>query len=103
MCRPAAAAQRRDRGDPRSLADLERMRTSARGEDVRKAAESAIDAIKRPEDPKRATGGLIDRLDTLEKQNQEMEKKLKALTDRLDATTKGRSPAKKTAATNEKK
>ncbi len=90
-------------GDPRSLADLERMRSSARGEDVRKAAESAIDAIKRPEDPKRATSGLIDRLDTLEKQNQEMEKKLKALTDRLDATTKGRSPAKKTGATNEKK
>ena len=90
-------------GDPRSLADLERMRTGARGEDVRKAAESAIDAIKRPEDPKRATSGLIDRLDTLEKQNQEMEKKLKALTERLDATSKDRSPAKKTGATNEKK
>jgi len=90
-------------GDPRSLADLERMRGSARGEDVRKAAESALDAVKRPEDPKRADGGLIDRLDTLEKQNQEMEKKFKALTDRLDATSKGRSPAKKTGAKNEKK
>jgi hypothetical protein len=71
------------------------MRSSARGEEVRRAAETAIGAIKQPEDPKRATPGLIDRLDTLEKQNQEMEKKLKALTDRLDATAKGGSQAKK--------
>jgi len=89
-------------GDPRSLADLERMHTSARGEDVFKTAESAIDAIKRPEDPKRATGELINRLDTLEKQNQELEKKLKTLTDRLDATAKGGSPAKRTGANAKK-
>jgi len=90
-------------GDPRSLPDLERMHGSARGEGVRSAAEGAIGAIKRPEDPKRATGGLIDQLDTLEKQNQELEKKLKALTDRLDTTTKGRSPTKKKGATNARK
>jgi len=90
-------------GDPRSLADLERMRSGARGEDVSRAAEDAIGAIKRPEDPKRATAGVIDRLDTLEKQNQELEKKLKALTDHLNATTKGGSLAKKTSAPNGKK
>ncbi|HEY5910269.1 MAG TPA: M1 family aminopeptidase [Verrucomicrobiae bacterium] len=76
-------------GDPRVLADLERIRSSTRTAGVRRAAGHAIEAIKRPVEPRQSTAGLIDRLDTLEKQNQKLEKKLKALTDRLDANIKG--------------
>lgn len=90
-------------GDLRSLADLERLRRSVQGEDVRNAAESAIGAIKRPEEPRRTAAALLDRLDTLEKQNQALEIKLKALADRVDATTQGEAPAKKTGAPKKEK
>ena len=52
---------------------------------MRKAARDAIDAIRRPDNPKQATAGLLDRLTAIEKHNQELEKKLKDLTDKVDA------------------
>jgi HEAT repeat protein len=88
-------------GDPRSLPDLERLRNGTR-EDVRTAADAAIAAIRRPEEPRRSFDGLIDRLDTLEKQNQELEKQLKTLTDRLDASTNASAVGKKPASKKSK-
>jgi aminopeptidase N len=89
-------------GDPRALADLERLRSGAR-EDVRNAADSALAALRRPEDPGRSLAGLVDRLDTLEKQNQELERKLKSLSDRLAATTNASAPVKKPTTKEPKK
>ena len=42
-------------GDPRSIADLERVRFSGRPEEVRGATRQAVEAIRRPEGPKQAT------------------------------------------------
>jgi HEAT repeat protein len=81
-------------GDPRSLFDLERLRSGAR-EGVRSAADAAIAAIRRPDEPRRSLDGVLDRLDTLEKQNQELQEKLKSLTDRLDAATNASAEGKK--------
>src|SRR5260370_33749217 len=39
-------------GDPRSIADLERIRNSGRSESLRHDARAAIEAIQRPENPK---------------------------------------------------
>jgi aminopeptidase N len=90
----AAAAGLGALGDPRALADLERLRGSARAESLRRAAEQAIAAISRPQDPKGATAGLSKRLAAIEKKNQELEKRLKDLADKLDALRK--SPPKQT-------
>lgn len=85
--RSASATGSRSRtgalGDPRSIIDLERIKDSARSESLRNAAKEAVEAIKRPEDPKRATNALIERLATIEQQNQQLEKKLKELTEKI--------------------
>jgi HEAT repeat protein len=81
----AAAAGLGALGDPRALADLERIRNSVRSESLRQAAAEAIQAIQRPEDPKRATAGLLERLGVLEKQNQELERKLRELANKVEA------------------
>jgi HEAT repeat protein len=75
-------------GDPRAIADLERVRGSARAEGVGQFAAAAIQAIRRPEDPKQGTAALVERLAAIEKRNQELEKKIKELSDRLDALKK---------------
>lgn len=72
-------------GDPRSIVDLERVRNSARSQSLRNAAKDAIEAIQRPEDPKRATSALLERLAAIEQQNQQVEKKLRELTDQVGA------------------
>jgi aminopeptidase N len=70
--------------DPRSVADLERIRVSARPESLRKAAQHGIDAIARAPDPRQVTAGLMQRLSALEKQNQELERKLKDLSTKIE-------------------
>jgi aminopeptidase N len=75
-------------GDPRAIADLERVYSSVRQASVRRSARAAIEAIRRPEDPKTATAGLVERLAAIEKHNQELEKTLKKLSDKLDALEK---------------
>jgi aminopeptidase N len=81
-------------GSLRSLPDLERLRGGAQV-DLRNAAEAAIATLRRPEEPRRSFDGVIDRLDTLEKQNQELQKRLKILSDRLDANTNASAAGKK--------
>src|SRR5262245_54656004 len=81
-------------GDPRAIADLERVRGSARAEGVRRFAAAAIQAIRRPEDPKQAPAALMERLAAIEKRNQELERQVKELSGRLDALKK--APEKKT-------
>jgi aminopeptidase N len=71
-------------GDPRSVVHLERVRASGRSEEVRSAARFAIEAIRRPEDPKQATAALIERLGAIEKENREMEARLKELQKKVD-------------------
>jgi HEAT repeat protein len=75
-------------GDPRAIADLERIRASARKTNVRRAAEGALAELRRPEDPRQATSAVLERLRAIEKQNQELEKKLKELSGRLEAPKK---------------
>jgi HEAT repeat protein len=75
-------------GDPRAIPDLERVRGSARAEGVRQFAAAAIQAIRRPEDPKRAPAALLERLAAVEKRNQELQRQVKELSDRLDALKK---------------
>ena len=75
-------------GDPRTITDLERIRDSAHAEGVRQFAAAAIQAIRRPEDPERVPAALVERLAAVEKRNQELEKQIKELSDRLDALTK---------------
>jgi HEAT repeat protein len=75
-------------GDPRAIADLERIRASARKKNVRTAAEGALAELRRPEDPRQATSAVLERLRVIEKQNQELEKKLKELSGRLEAPKK---------------
>jgi len=87
--------------DPRSVADLERIRISSRPESLRKAAQSGIEAITHAPDPKQVTAGLMDRLSTLEKQNQELEKTLKELSTKVEAMEK--SSGKKVAGDGAKK
>jgi aminopeptidase N len=89
----AAAAALGALGDPRAIADLERVYASVRRAGVRRAAREAVEAIRRPEDPKSATAALVERLAAIEKHNQEMEKKLKELSDKLEAL-KRTSPEK---------
>jgi hypothetical protein len=79
-------------GDLRSIADLERVRTGARDEEVQHALRGATESIRRAEDPKRATSALIERLEAIEKQNQALEKKLKSLSEQLERL---KEPAKK--------
>lgn len=81
-------------GDPRSLPDLERLRGGSQA-DVRNTAEAAIATLRRPEEPRRSIDGVIDRLDTLERQNQELQKRLKTLSDRLDLNTNASAAGKK--------
>jgi aminopeptidase N len=81
-------------GDPRSLPDLERLRGGALAE-VRNSAEAAIAALRRPEEPRRSFDSIAERLDTLEKQNQELQRKLKTFSDRLDANTNASTAGKK--------
>lgn len=71
-------------GDPRSIMHLERVRASGRPEEVRSAARQAIDAIRRPEDPKQATAAMLERLGAIEKQNQELDARLKELLKKID-------------------
>ena len=42
----------------------------------------------RPEDPERVPAALVERLAAVEKRNQELEKQIKELSDRLDALKK---------------
>jgi aminopeptidase N len=81
----AAAAGLGALGDPRAVADLERVRASGRPEEVRAATRLAIEAIRRPEDPKQATSALVERLEAIEKQNRELDARLKELLQKLDA------------------
>jgi aminopeptidase N len=75
-------------GDPRALVDLERIRQSARSESLRHEAAAAIEAIQRQASSRSATAGVIERLATIEKQNQELRKKLEELAAKLDALQK---------------
>jgi len=75
-------------GDPRAIADLERVRASVRKTNVRTAAEGALAELRSPQDPRQATSTVLERLRTVEKQNQELEKKLKELSRRLEGPTK---------------
>lgn len=84
----AAARALGELKDPRAIADLERVQSSAQPEEIRSAAQDAIAAIRRPDDPKQSVSGLLDRLATLEKQNQQLEKKVKELTEKVDASSK---------------
>jgi aminopeptidase N len=84
----AAAAGLGALGDARAIADLERLRGSARAEGVRNAAQRALDRIRRPEDPRQANTALLERLAALEKQNQQLERRLKELADRLEPSRK---------------
>jgi aminopeptidase N len=84
----AAAGALGGLGDPRAIADLERIRASARKVNVRRAAEGALAELRRPEDPRQATSAVLERLRVIEKQNQELEKKLKELSSRLEAPKK---------------
>src|SRR5262249_19327610 len=86
--REAAAVALGALGDPRAITDLERIRDSAHAEGVRQFAAAAIQAIRRPKDPERVPAGLVERLAAVEKRNQELEKQIKELSDRLDALTK---------------
>ena len=81
----AAAAGLGELGDPRAVADLERVRSSGRPEEVRSAARLAIEAIRRPEDPKQATAALLERLEAIEKQNRELDAQLKDLLKKFDS------------------
>jgi aminopeptidase N len=71
-------------GDPRSIADLERLRRSPSDDALRKAAKTAIEMIQHPQDPKQVAAGLIERLAVLEKQNQELEKRVKELAEKVE-------------------
>jgi aminopeptidase N len=84
--------------DPRSVADLERIRASARPESLRKAAQNGIEAIARAPDPRQVTTGLMQRLSALEKQNQEMEQKLKELSAQMARLQEAGKKATKEAA-----
>jgi HEAT repeat protein len=75
----AAAAGLGQLKDPRAIAALERITTSARVEAIREAAREAIDSIKRPDDPKASLSAVIERLTALEKRNQELEREINAL------------------------
>jgi aminopeptidase N len=81
----AAAGALGSLGDPRAVADLERVRGSARKAEMREAAARAIEAIRRPEDPGRTNAGLVERLAALEKQNQALEKKVKELAQQVES------------------
>jgi aminopeptidase N len=81
----AAIAGLGDLADPRSLTDLERIRASARPESLRKAAQRAMADIARAPDPRQTAIGLAQRLGAIEKQNQELERKLKEMADKLEA------------------
>jgi HEAT repeat protein len=72
-------------GDPRSIADLERIRRSPADASISKAAKAAIEMIQHPQDVKQVAAGLVERLTILEKQNFDLEKKVKELTEKLDA------------------
>jgi aminopeptidase N len=87
-------------GDPRAIADLTRVHRSVRSEDLRQAAQRAIEAIRQPPDPKQATAALLERLTALEKQNQDLEKQLKDLAAKLDAMKE--APPKKTGEPKER-
>ncbi|MBI2929528.1 MAG: HEAT repeat domain-containing protein [Verrucomicrobia bacterium] len=96
--RPAQAAAVHalgELGDPRAIADLERLRSSAQHASQKQAAADAIAAISRPQNPKQATAALLDRLSALEKQNLEIEKKLKTIADELGTTRAAKPPVKK--------
>jgi aminopeptidase N len=87
----AAAAGLGALKDPRAIADLERVRDSARVESVRDAAREAIASIQRPEDPKASLAAVLERLTALEKRNQELEKQIKALKPPASQKTRTRS------------
>jgi aminopeptidase N len=70
-------------GDPRSIADLERIRTSARGEAIREAAQRAIAAIQQRPAAREGSPTVLERLTAIEKHNQELDRKLKRLDDAL--------------------
>jgi aminopeptidase N len=83
--------------DPRSLADLEQIRASARPERLRKSAQEGIEAIARAPDPRQVTRGLMQRLSALEKRNQELEKKLKDLSAKIEGLQEAQKKATKDA------
>jgi aminopeptidase N len=80
----AAATGLGDLGDPRAQPDLVRIRQSVRADEVRQAARNALEALKRPPAPKEATSALLERLEAIERHNQELEKRLKVLGEKLD-------------------
>ncbi|MCI0747570.1 MAG: hypothetical protein L0Y58_19365, partial [Verrucomicrobia subdivision 3 bacterium] len=55
---------------------------SGQPQELGTAAQQAIDSIKRPDDPKYATSALVERLAIIEKQNQDLEKRLKGLAEK---------------------
>ena len=55
---------------------------------MRRAAQDALAELRRPADPRQATSALLERLMTIEKQNQNLEKKIKELASRLDGPKK---------------
>jgi aminopeptidase N len=88
MAQVAAVEGLESLADPRAIADLQRIQKSARKESLRKAAQRAIEASSRPKDPKQSTAALLERVRAIEKQNQELEKRLKEISDKLDALKK---------------
>jgi aminopeptidase N len=89
----AAATALGTLGDARSLADLTALQEGLREEGNRQVVGRAIEALKRPADPAETTAALLERLDALEKRNMELEKRVKALGEELDAVReKSRKP-----------
>jgi aminopeptidase N len=72
--------------DPRAIGDLQRVQSSGRPELIRAAAREGIEAIRQPEDPKQATSALLQRLEAIEKKNQELEAKIKELTQKASTS-----------------
>lgn len=87
-------------GDPRAVPALERIRGSVRAESLRKAAGQAVAAINRSAD-KPAMATLLKRLAAIEKKNQELEQRVKALSAKLGVLNN--SPRKEASGTRGKK
>jgi HEAT repeat protein len=84
----AAATALGTLGDPRALADLTALQDKLREAASRQAVTRAIEALQRIPDPTQTAAALLERLQALEKHNQELEKRIKALGEKVDTLTK---------------
>jgi aminopeptidase N len=81
----AAATALGQLGDAEALADLHRLAESARGEEARRAARDAMDAIRQGAGAKAAAAVAAERIDELEEQGRALEEKLTELERRLES------------------